>query len=519
MPGEYFEFGPFLLDESARTLTRDGLAVGVGQRGMALLIELLRAKNRPVSKAALMDAAWPGLAVEESNLSVQIAALRKLLGPTPTGGEWIRTIARVGYQLVSSGGAEEPRTRLGNAGAAHIARPSVAMLPFTNISGDRQQDYIADGITEDIITALARFRWFSVVALKSGYGQRLGAADARQIASELGVRYLLQGSLRSSDQRMRISAQLIEAATGVHIWAERYDLELTEVFAIQDDIAERVAGAIEPELLKTEAALAASRHTGNMTAWDLVRQGTWRFHQVTRPTHFQARELFRQASRLDPQLPEAHIWLARANAGLLAYGWSDDAAADREEGFRAAFAAIHLDDKNPYSHYGLAIISVYGGELEQAVRAAQKAVELSPSFALGHLVLGMARLFSGSAAEAMAPLERGLQLNAFDPQNFVWFNLLALARLFSGNCEGALDAAEKAVTVRPEWRPALETLACCLIELDRHEEAQRCIEQSTPPGMPAGDALEPLRQRNRHWAERIEATLRKAARQGETPPT
>lgn len=504
---EHFEFGPFVLDAAAGTLTRDGLAVAVGNRGMALLIELLRAKHQPVSKAALMDAAWPGLAVEESNLSVQIAALRKLLGPTPTGGDWIRTIPRVGYRLVSSG-HEEPRTILHGVRTDRIARPSIAMLPVTNYSGDREQDYIAAGITEDIITALARFRWFSVVAVKSGFAQRLNPVEARQIASELGVRYLLQGSLRRSGQRMRISAQLIEAETGVHIWAERYDLELTEVFAIQDDIAERVAGAIEPELLKTEAALAASRHTGNMTAWDLVRQGTWRFHQVTRPTHFQARELFRQACRLDPQLPEAHIWLARVNAGILAYSWSENTGADREEGFKAAFAGIHLDDKNPYSQYGLAIISVYGGELEQAIRAAQKVVELSQSFALGHLVLGMARLFSGAAAEAMAPLERGLQLNAFDPQNFVWFNLLALARLFAGNCESALDAAERAVTVRPEWRPSLETLACCLIELDRNEEAQHCIEQLAQLSRPPGDALAPLWQRNPQWAGRIEAMLR-----------
>jgi TolB-like protein len=511
MSVEHFEFGPFVLDAAAGTLTRDGRPVAVGNRGMALLIELLRAKHQPVSKAVLMDAAWPGLTVEESNLSVQVAALRKLLGPTPTGGEWIKTIPRVGYRLVSGSGSEEPRTSVRDSQTDRVARPSIAMLPIANISGHQEQDYLAYGITEDIITALARFRWFSVVAVKSSLAHRSNPGEAMQIAAELGVRYFLQGSLRRSGQRVRLSAQLIEAATGVHIWAERYDLELTEVFAVQDDIAERVAGAIEPALLKTEAALAASRHTGNMTAWDLVRQGTWRFHQVTRPTHFQARDLFRQACQLDPQLPEAQIWLARVNAGILAYNWSDNTAADREEGLKAAFAGIHLDDKNPYSHYGLAIISVYGRELEQAVRAAQKAVELSHSFALGHLVLGMARLFSGAPAEAIAPLERGLQLNAFDPQNFVWFNLLSLARLFAGQYESARDAAERAVSVRPDWRPSLETLACCYIELDRNEEAHRCVEQLRQLSGSSGDALAPLRERNYHWADRINAMLRKAA--------
>ena len=134
---------------------------------------------------------------------------------------------------------------------------------------------------------------------------------------------MVEGSVRKSDQHVRIAAQLTEVGSGTHVWAERYDLELTELFAIQDEIAERVAGALEPELGKTELVLAAARHTGNMTAWDLVRRGTWHFHQVTRENHFNARELFRQACKLDPELPEAYLWVGRANAGMVAYGWCE----------------------------------------------------------------------------------------------------------------------------------------------------------------------------------------------------
>jgi hypothetical protein len=159
------------------------------------------------------------------------------------------------------------------------------------------------------------------------------------------VRYLLEGSVRKSSQRIRISVQLIDAASAKHLWAERYDLELTEVFAVQDEIAERVAGAIEPELLKSEGAQAAARHTGNMTAWDLVRRGTWHFHQVTRENHLKARELFRQACKLDHELPEAHIWLARVSAGVVPYGWSDNPVADLQEGVDAALKAIQLDER------------------------------------------------------------------------------------------------------------------------------------------------------------------------------
>ena len=267
MAGQRFEFGAFVLDTASGTLTRNGLPAAIGTRGMALLVKLLSAKDEVVSKAALMDAAWPGLAVEESNLSVQIAALRKLLGPSPTGGEWITTVPRVGYRWLSDTSDGSPPSA---ARPDRSDRPTVAVLPFTNVSSDPEQDYLAGGITEDVITALARFRWFSVIGRIPA--QEIGSADPKQVGSDLGVRYLLQGSIRRSGQRMRISVRLVDAQTGVHVWAERYNVEMTEVFAVQDEIAERVAGAMEPELLKTEAALAASRHTGNMTAWDLVRR-------------------------------------------------------------------------------------------------------------------------------------------------------------------------------------------------------------------------------------------------------
>src|ERR1019366_8129596 len=161
-------------------------------------------------------------------------------------------------------------------------RPSIAVLPFTNLSGERDQDYLADGITEDIITALTRFRWFFVIARNSSFAYKGKALDAKQVAQELSVQYLLEGSVRKSSQHIRISAQLVDAISGKYIWAERYDLELTEVFAIQDEIAERVAGAIEPELLKSEGAQAAARHTGNMKGRGFLRGGHWRFHQGAR---------------------------------------------------------------------------------------------------------------------------------------------------------------------------------------------------------------------------------------------
>src|SRR6266567_5444460 len=508
-----FAFGPFILDRHRGRLLREGQPVAVSSKGLQLLEALLGSPGRVLTKAELMRAAWGATAVEESNLSVQIAALRKQLGPTADGGDWITTIPRVGYRFVGLP-AKEPMERIGEpkvSGTEREYRPWIAVLPFANLSGEKEQEYLADGITEDIITALTRFRWLFVIARNSSFAYKHKTLDAKQIAQELGVEYLIEGSVRRSGQKIRISAQLVEATSGKHIWAERYDLELTEVFAIQDEIAERVAGAIEPELLKTEGAQAAARHTGNMTAWDLVRRGTWHFHRVTRENHLRARELFRQARTLDPDLPEAHIWLARVSAGVVPYGWAENPVIELQEGIQAALKAVYLDERNPYSHYAFAIVSMFSGQLEQAIRAARKAIEISPSFALGHLGLGMSLLFNGRALEAIARLEHGLRLSPYDPQNFVWFNMLALARLFAGKAEAALEAAIRALQVRPNWWTTLEVLTCCYAKLDRWDEARNCARDMGKIEKQPGDVLAVLRAKNANWTGQMSDALRKAS--------
>jgi TolB-like protein len=462
----------------------------------------------PVGKARLIEAAWPGTAVEESNLSVQIAALRKLLGSMEDGSDWILTVPRVGYRFAVLPNNE---TQIDSRPDQHpISRPAIAVLPFTIGADSRDKEYLSDGITDDIITALMRFRWFRVISRNSSFAFKGKIADSRQIALDLKARYLLEGSLRHSSDQLRVSAQLVDAETGAQLWAERYDLQLAEGFAIQDEIAERVAAAIEPELLRTEARLATSRHTGNVTAWDLVRRGTWQFHKIARDSHHAARELFRQACSIDSDLPEAHIWLARVSAGLVAYAWSDDPEADIKEGMEAASRAIYLDGKDPYAHYAVAIVSAYGRAPRQGVLAAEKAVALNPSFALGHLVLGMSRLFDGRAVEAVTPLEHGLSLNSSDPQNFAWYNLLALAQLFSGDAGKAVASASEALTVRPDWRPTYETLAACHAAAGNLDDAKRAMLRMGELKRPEGDALAPVTVLNPHWSSRLSRLIEDA---------
>lgn len=512
MAEQRFVFGPFVLDPVRGVLSRDNVPVHIGQRALSVLHALLQANGRVVTKSELMDFAWPGTVVEEGNLSVQIAVLRRLLGPAPAGAGWIATAARSGYRFaapvtVCAGTSDTS----GLDDVAAPSKPSLAVLPFDNLSDDVDQEYFADGITEDIISSLSRFRWFLVIGRNSSFALKRRSIGAREVAQLLGVRYVLTGSVRRSAKRIRISAQLTDTRSAIQLWADHYDFDFGELFEVQDEIAAHVVGAIEPELLRTESAMAAGRRRGSrtITGWDLVRQGAWYFHQVTQATHLRARELFRAACKSDPQLAEAHAWLGRVCAGLVAYQWSKEEGIDLQEGMTAALRAVQLDEKDPYAHYSLAITSVFASEFAQAIRAADKAVELSPGFALGHLVLGMARLFSGNSAHAVGSLERGVRLNPHDPQNFVWYNLLAIALFFEGHQEKALQSATSALKVRPNWRPAMETALCCCQALGRAEAAREWVGRLAGAEA-SSDALGPLKRANPRWRDEMHVLLQSA---------
>jgi TolB-like protein len=506
MLGHRVSFGRFVADFERGSLLRDGQPVAIGHKAFLLLQTFLRAPGVTLDKAALMEAVWPGTAVEESNLSVQVAALRKLLAPSADSGDWIVTIPRTGYRFVGKVVSETGAL----ADRESAARPSVAVLPFAMVGADADSQYVADGISEDVITALMRYRWFRVAARGPSFAHRGQGEDLAEMATRIGVRYIVSGSVRHAGPQWRISAQLTDTEAGHHVWAERYQLDFEDVFAIQDEIAERVAGAIEPELLQTESRHAAARHTGNMTSWDLVRRGTWHFHKITRNDHLTARELFRRACAIDPQLGEAHIWLARASAGICGYGWSATPAEDIEEGLHAARQAIHLDPQNAYAHYALAITNAYADMPGPAALAAARAIELAPSFALGHLVLGMARLFAGQAKDAIEPFEHGLRLNPNDPQNFVWYNLLAFAQLFADHPAEARSNCQKALGIRPNWRPTLETMACTLVAMDEIDEAGNWLARAQHMEPVEGDIFAPMRRLNPHWRDRLSEMLQRA---------
>ena len=216
------------------------------------------------------------------------------------------------------------------------------------------QEYFADGITDDIITALTKTRWLFVTARNSSFAFKGKAIETEQVARRLGVRYILSGSVRRSGNHVRISAQLTEAETGGSIWAERYDRDIGDILVLQDQIAGEVAGAIEPELLKKEGQRAAERPQ-SLTVWDLVRRGMWEFHKIKPESHHRARELFLKAIEVEPNSADGYLWLARTEAGLAAYGWSERSGGRSTKGIAASLRAVELDERNPYSHYAVAV--------------------------------------------------------------------------------------------------------------------------------------------------------------------
>src|SRR6516162_2167975 len=282
--------GPFRLDAETDTLFRGGEPVSLGHRAVALLRVLVERRGIPVSKDALMEAAWAGLTVEESNLAVQIAALRRVFGEEPGGENWIETLPRRGYRFVGPASIRDQAAPAavslaanfpGSSNPALPDRPSIAVLPFQNISADPEQEYFADGMADEIITALSRFPSLFVIARNSSFTYKGRAVDVKQIARELGVRYMLEGSVRKPGNRVRFTAQLIDATTGGNIWADRFDGALEDVFELQDQVTARVVGAIEPRLQRAEIERAGRKPTESLDSYDYFLRGMASFPLLT----------------------------------------------------------------------------------------------------------------------------------------------------------------------------------------------------------------------------------------------
>ena len=467
-------FGRFRLNLARRELRRDNAPVRLGRRALDILCVLASAGGAVVTKDELMAQVWAGVVVEENNLQVHISALRKALEADSNEESWIVTMPGRGYRLLLP---REPLAADDPAPGRSLSaqdKPSIAVLPFLNLSGDPEQEYFADGMVEEIITALSHIRWLFVIARNSSFTYKGQASDVKRVGRELGVRYVLEGSVRKGGNRVRITAQLIDAETGGHLWADHFEGRLEDVFDLQDKVAVSVAGVIEPELQTAEAARSAGRQPADLTAYDLYL----RAHAMYWSSARQIPEALRLAERAidrDPDYAPALAWAALCCNRLLIDGRSKDSEADRLKGIDYAHRALEAARDDPGVLAIAAVVLAHFGEDLRAMTAlVDRALTLNPSFALGWFFSGQIRRWAGEIDTAVAHGETALRLN---PRGRVHWPLyligsaLASSRRFDEAIPKLLLAIENDESAASAYR----WLAVCYAHIGRLEEARATL--------------------------------------------
>lgn len=483
------EFDDCVLDLDRRELLRASQAVATAPQVFDLLAYLIKCRERVVSRDELIEAVWAGRIVSESTLASHINAVRKAVGDSGEQQRVIRTVARKGFRCVADVKEVKPLEGAGHPGVdsatsvqalaspALPAKPSIAVLPFVNLSGDQEQDYLADGVVEDIIAALSQHRWLFVVARNSSFTYKARAVDVKQVGRELGVRYVLEGSWRKAKDRVRITGQLIDATTGAHHWAGRFEGVLGDIFGLQDQITESVVGAIAPQLERAEIERARHKPTESLDAYDYYLRGVAELHQGTKATIDQALPLFHKAIEFDPDFASAYAMAAWCHCWRKINGWMTDLPREMAEGVRLARRALELDkgDAVVLTRCGHAL-GHFTGDLQGGIALLDKALVLNPNLAAAWCLGGFLKLWHGETDVAIEHLTRAMRLSPLDPELYRMQAGMAAAHLFQGRFDTASSWAEKAFRELPSLLLAVATLSASHALAGRMAEAQRAIE-------------------------------------------
>ena len=351
-------------------------------------------------------------------------------------------------------------------------RPSIAVLPFQNMSGDLDQEYFADGMVEDIITALSRIRWLFVIARNSSFIYKGQHVDIKQVGRDLGVRYVLEGSVRKGGNRVRVTAQLIDAVAGAHIWAERYDRDLSDVFAVQDEITASVAGLIEPALAEAEQHRVLRKPPDRLDAWEAYQRGLWHFYKYTREDNQIGLGFFRQAIAIDPKFAPGHYGYALALQWDIWHFSERPFAEVQQTPLEEARIAVSLDDKDAMAHAVLAHMLMWGSEWEAAIAEARTARALNPNNAFVVSMLGCVLGFGGYYDEALDQLKQAMRASPHDPLTWLWTMWVGAVQLSARKFAVALETYRQLVRLRPGYIQTQELIAVCLAHLGRLDEAR-----------------------------------------------
>jgi TolB-like protein len=476
-------FENYAFDTDRRELHRGADAVSVTPQAFDLLDYLIRNRERVVSKDDIINAIWNGRSVSDAALTTRLNAARSAIGDSGEEQRLIKTLPRKGFRFVGSvreapkpasiaiadSPAQQPKSAL-----PLPDKPSIAVLPFTNLSSDPEQEYFADGMVEDIITGLSRSKSLFVIARTSSFTYKGKAVDIKQVGRELGVRYVLEGSVRKSGNRVRITGQLVDSATGNHIWADRYDSTLEDIFDLQDRVTSSVIGAISPQLERAEIERAQRKPTESLQAYDYYLRALSSINRFTREENIEALKLTKIASGIDPEFAASYALGARCYIQRQAFGWSTDAAQERVEARRLARRAIELDKDDP-SVLAMAghVLGSVVGEVEEGCALLSRAINLDSNLAIARYWSGWAHLFLGEVDAAIEQFHAALRLSPLDPRIFMAQAGLAHAHFFAGRNEDASTWAAAAIGQQPNFVIAQHIMMACHAMSGRAEEVRQ----------------------------------------------
>jgi TolB-like protein/tetratricopeptide (TPR) repeat protein len=454
-------FSNHLFDTDRRELICGDRHVPLEPQVFDLLAYLLQHRDRVVSKDDLIEAVWGGRIVSDSTLTSRINAARKAIGDSGFEQRLIRTVPRKGFRFVDLVVADATPAEDAAAAPAGQARPqqpdlplpdrpAIAVLPFTNMSDDPEQDYFSDGISEDIITALSKLRWFFVIARNSSFSYKGRAVHISEVARELGVHYVVEGSVRKNGDQVRISVQLNDASTGGHIWAERYDRNLAGVFEVQDEITESIVATIEPQLYAAENFRAQRKPPGSLDAWDLVMRAHSHFWRITSEDNVAAQALLEKAIAIDPQYGQAFGLLATSHIFGAHMGWTDMAAVI-PLAERAALAAVEADSEDAWAHHGLAYTYLFARRFDDAIAEFELALRLNPNFSLAQIFYGLALCYTGRWQEGDLAARHALRLCPRAPSSTMFYGIAAYAQFVGRNYDEAIRLARESLRLRNDF--------------------------------------------------------------------
>ncbi|MGI9289552.1 MAG: winged helix-turn-helix domain-containing tetratricopeptide repeat protein [Pseudomonadales bacterium] len=490
-----YYFDEFVLDTEHFEIYKNNQHLHAEPQVIELLALLVENSHRMVSKEEINEAVWHGRVVSEAALSSRIKTARGLLGDNGREQRFIRTVHKKGFRFVceveaTTGVGNLPGDRIAKQESVdlprqqqtiadnnitHSSKPAITVLPFSDLSGENQQDYFSDGITTDIISHLSKHRWLAVTARNTSFGYRGKTLDVRQIGKELGVNYVVEGSIQRAGNRVRVNVHLIDATSGLNRWTDTFDRELSDIFALQDEITEKIAARLEPEIGFAERNKVTTSRPANLQAWDCYHLGIYHFFQFTAEDNLEAQRLLDQCRQLDNSFGDAYVWWAYAVVLGMVY-WGTAPTADLlDEALVACNRALSLDRQNAVFYALRGRVKLARREYESAIRDNEKAISINPTLAAAHCGLADSLAYEGRYDEAISRFEKAVALSPNDPQLWAFLTYGALALIFKRDFEGALRWLDQAsnITNCQYWTAAHRVVA--LAHLDRIDEAKLAV--------------------------------------------